>query len=109
MAGHRATLKKGNKGFKSGHASKRSLKAASKGKVEKNNSNNKAIKVQSKLQRKHLAEQLKKNKILKSLNDRSLFNNPNTERIITILPLTSNVSALDIINKLLGSLDDEDI
>ncbi|ODV83872.1 hypothetical protein CANARDRAFT_29602 [[Candida] arabinofermentans NRRL YB-2248] len=109
MAGHRATSKKSNKGFKSGHASKRSLKAASKGKVEKSIANNKSLKAPSKLERKNFMQQLKKNKILKTLNERSLFKNSQTERIITIIPLTSNISGVEIANKLLGSLDDENL
>ncbi|KAH3671119.1 hypothetical protein OGAPHI_000830 [Ogataea philodendri] len=106
MAGHRATLKKANKGFKSGHASKRALKAASKGKVEKIKSNNKPVRVQSKLERKNLANQLKHNKITKSLEERSVFDHGNVERIVTVIPLTSNVSGTDIANMLLGSVNE---
>ncbi|QPG77372.1 hypothetical protein FOA43_004785 [Brettanomyces nanus] len=102
MAGHRTTLKKSQKAFKSGHASKRSIKAASKGKVEKSDiSGPKTDKVQTKSNRKNLAKQLKKNKIIKTLNQRALFANGRTERIITFIPLTSNLTAKDMVNQLL--------
>ncbi|KAG7823391.1 hypothetical protein KL909_003414 [Ogataea angusta] len=107
MAGHRPTLKKPNKGFKSGHASKRALKAASKGKVEKVKTNSRRVHVPSKLERKNLANQLKHNKIAKTLEERSLFDHGNVERIVTIIPLTSNISGVDIANKILTSVGEE--
>ncbi|GMG20803.1 unnamed protein product [Ambrosiozyma monospora] len=109
MAGHRSTLKRQNKSYKGGHSSKRSIKAASKGKVEKASANNKALKVQTKLDRKNQAKQLKQQKIQKTINERQLFNNNVTERIVVVLPLTSNISKLDIINKLLASVDEEQL
>ena len=105
MAGHRSTLTKANKSFKSPHSSKRSLKALNKGKVEKAVANNKAIKVQTKEQRKNQSKQLKQNKINKTSVNNALFNSNKIERIITILPLTKNQSVHDIINKLLTSND----
>ncbi|GME82527.1 unnamed protein product [Ambrosiozyma monospora] len=109
MAGHRSTLKRQNKSYKAGHSSKRSIKAANKGKVEKASPNNKALKVQTKLDRKNQAKQLKQQKIQKTIQERQLFNNNVTERIVVVLPLTSNISKLDIVNKLLASVDEEQL
>lgn len=106
MAGHRSTLKKANKAFKSPHSSKRAIKALNKGKVEKTVSNNKAIKVQTKNERRNHKNQIKKNKIDKALQQQKLFNSNKIERIITVIPLTKNQSALDIINHILnGKID----
>lgn len=101
MAGHRSTLKKANKAFKSPHSSKRALKALNKGKVEKTAANNKALKVQTRDQRKNQRNQLKLNKIKKTSEEHALFTSNKVERVITILPLTKNQSVYDIINKLL--------
>lgn len=103
MAGHRSTLKKANKAFKSAHhSSKRAIKASTKGKVEKTIANNKAIRIQSKQERKNYNKQLKKNKNDKVSQLQSLFNDSNKiERIITVLPLTKNISPNDIITSIL--------
>lgn len=101
MAGHRSTLKKANKAFKSPHSSKRSLKALNKGKVEKVVANNKTIRVTTKNERKNHNNQLKKNKIEKNLQIQSLFNSNKIEKIITILPLTKNQSPYEIISLIL--------
>jgi pre-rRNA-processing protein TSR1 len=109
MAGHRSTLKKQNKAFKSPHSSKRAIKALNKGKIEKTAANNKAIRIQSKNERKNQKNQLKHNKITKTLELNHLFNSNKIERIITILPLTKNQSIHDIITKLLSNETDYDI
>lgn len=103
MAGHRSTLKKANKPFKSQHSSKRAIKALNKGKVEKTAANNKALKVQTKDQRKNKQNQLKQNKINKTLAENSLFNSNKIERIITVLPLTKNQSVKDVIFKIIST------
>lgn len=109
MAGHRSTLKKANKPFKSQHSSKRAIKALNKGKIEKAIANNKALKVETRDQRKNKKNQLKQNKISKTLNEHSLFNSNKIERIITVLPLTKNQSIREIIYKILStSFDVED-
>ena len=106
MAGHRSTLKKQNKSFKSGHSSKRSIKAQNKGKIEKNlPTGNKSLKIEKRNDRKNKLNQLKLNKINKNLIDNSIFNSNKIERIITILPLTNNLSILNIINQILSSID----
>ncbi|OUM55034.1 hypothetical protein BVG19_g4510 [[Candida] boidinii] len=112
MAGshsHRTTLKRKNKNFKSAHSSKRSLKAANKGRVEGSVKGGKGMKTPSKIERKNLANQIKANKIMKSLNERNLFSSSSAaERIVTVIPLTSNISAIDIINQLLSPITDEE-
>lgn len=102
-------LKKANKPFKSRHASKRSLKEANKGKVEKTVANNKALKVVSKLDRRNQKDQLKKNKIEQSIAQRSLFQGTKVDKIVTILPLTQNISALDIVKQILAPMGQEEL
>ncbi|GMM31033.1 Tsr1 protein [Martiniozyma asiatica (nom. inval.)] len=109
MAGHRSTLKKNNKPFKSRHASKRSLKAANKGKVEKTPANNKAIRVVTKNERRNRNDQVKKNKIVRSIRERELFSGHKVERIITIIPLTSNIDSKQIIEQILSPIPTEEL
>ncbi|SSD58380.1 probable Ribosome biogenesis protein TSR1 [Saccharomycodes ludwigii] len=104
---HRSSFKKNHKAFKSKHASKSSLKKLTKGRVESDESrktgkpNHKVI---PKLQRKHLAKQNRDKKIKESLQNRKLFEGTNgAEKIITIIPLTTDVYADDIVKKLLIS------
>lgn len=109
MAGHRSTLKKQNKAFKSPHSSKRAIMALNKGKVEKVAANNKTLRVTTKNERRNLKNQLKQNKITKTLESNALFNSNKIERIITILPLTKNQTVHDIIMKILSNETDYDI
>lgn len=108
MAGHRSTLKKSKKPFKSSHASKRSIKAANKGKVEKSNRHgpktNRSI---SKSDRKNKANQIKRNKILRSLNQRALFDVAKTERIVTFVPLTRNIKPSVMFAQLMKEIEGE--
>lgn len=109
MAGHRSTLQKAKKPFKSSHATKRSIKAANKGKIEKTSlsSGPKTHKVQSKSDRKNLANQIKQNKVEKSLRERALFKNGKVERVVTFVPLTKNVEALEMANQVLNSVGED--
>lgn len=109
MAGHshRSSIKNGHKGFKSRHSSKGALKRLYKGKVEKSSGGgSKAGKPQSKLQRKHAAKQLRDQKLLSTMELKKLFEGINgAEKIITIIPLTTDVSAIDIFQKLFSSVE----
>lgn len=105
---HRSSLKGSHKPFKTKHASKGLLKAQYKGKVEKDNSKGKTIKVVSKFDRKNMANQLKKQKMMNINVERKLFSGSSgAEKIITVLALTNDVSSVDIIEKLLSSCRDE--
>ncbi|KAH3669172.1 hypothetical protein WICMUC_005011 [Wickerhamomyces mucosus] len=113
MAGHshRSTVKNGHKPFKSKHASKGALKNRYKGKVEKETSVQKPKKGTSKLERKNLAKQLRENKILHTSESRKLFEGTNgAEKIVTVIPLTEDINAEDIVNKLIvsGNITNED-
>lgn len=106
MAGHshRSTVKNGHKPFKSKHASKGSIKARYKGKIEKTSSVQKVKKGHSKLERKNLARQLRDQKILQTSESRKLFEGSNgAEKIITVIPLTEDVSAESIVNGLIDA------
>lgn len=106
MAGHshRSTVKNGHKPFKSKHASKGSIKARYKGKIEKTSSVQKVKKGHSKLERKNLARQLRDQKILQTSESRKLFEGYNgAEKIITVIPLTEDVSAESIVNGLIDA------
>ncbi|CAI1936135.1 hypothetical protein SEUBUCD646_0D01830 [Saccharomyces eubayanus] len=113
MAGHshRTSLKNGHKSFKSKHASKGALKRLYKGKVEKELiGTGKPDKQVSKLQRRNKSKQLRAQKILDSIENRKLFEGKNgAAKIVTILPLVSDLDPLDIMYKLLKSADDEEI
>ncbi|CCE61752.1 hypothetical protein TPHA_0B00800 [Tetrapisispora phaffii CBS 4417] len=110
MAGHshRTSVKNGHKTFKSKHASKGALKRLYKGKVEKTIANGKMIKTITKFQRKNTAKQLRSKKISSTLEIRKLFEGKNgAEKIITVILLTEDISANDIISKLVKSDDIE--
>lgn len=114
MAGHshRSSFKNGHKGFKSRHSSKGALKRLYKGKVEKSSGGgSKAGKPLSKLQRRHAAKQLRDQKMLSTMEMKRLFEGKNgAEKIITVIPLTSDVSAVDIFLKLFSSAElDENV
>ncbi|CAI4059565.1 hypothetical protein SUVZ_04G1820 [Saccharomyces uvarum] len=113
MAGHshRTSLKNGHKSFKSKHASKGALKRLYKGKVEKELiGTGRADKQVSKLQRRNKSKQLRAQKILDSIENRKLFEGKNgAAKIVTILPLVSDLDPLDILYRLLKSADDEEI
>ncbi|KAG7660953.1 TSR1 [[Candida] subhashii] len=105
--GHRKTLKNDHKPFKSKHSTKGQLKNQYKGKVEKSSSSsNKAAKTLSKLERKNLSKQLKDQKILETKLTRKLFEgNQGAEKIITIISLTTDISPVDIADRLFNQDD----
>lgn len=102
---HRGTLKKDHKPFKSKHATKGSLKAANKGKVEKSGPGaSKQIKVASKLQRKNTARQLKEHKILTTKAARSLFEGAlAAERVVVVIALTNDLDPSEIAARLVAA------
>lgn len=104
---HRATLAKDKKPFKSRHATKGQLKNITKGKVEKSAGGNKAIKVQTKLERKNLTKQLRDQKVLETKLTRKLFEgSQGAEKIIVVLSLTHDVSPSDIASRLINLIRD---
>ncbi|AET38768.1 small subunit rRNA maturation protein TSR1 Ecym_3275 [Eremothecium cymbalariae DBVPG len=109
MAGHshRSSVKNGHKSFKSKHASKGALKRMNKGKVEReNNGTGKSVKVVSRLDRKNLTNQLRQKKLLDTARIRKLFEGLHgAPKVVTVIPLTPDVDAGDIVKKLINSGD----
>ncbi|KGR05733.1 pre-rRNA-processing protein TSR1 [Candida albicans P37037] len=107
---HRNTLKHDHKPFKSKHATKGQIKARIKGKVEKSSNSSggsKSSKVVSKLERKNLSKQQRDNKILETKLTKKLFEgNSGAEKIVTIITLTNDLSAVDIANRLFNEQED---
>lgn len=111
MAGHshRSSVKNGHKSFKSKHSTKGALKRMNKGKVEREDRSGKCINVITKLQRKNLAKQQRANKIIDSLEVKKLFDGVNgAEKIITVVTLTDDIYADDIVKKLVSCSFDQD-
>lgn len=108
---HRPTMKKDHKPFKSKHSSKGEMKKLNKGKVEKSSNGNKSSgKVLSKIERKNQAKQLKDKKMLETKLIRKLFDGSSgIEKVVTIIPLTNDLSAVDIAKRLINSIDADDI
>lgn len=107
---HRGTLKKEHKPFKSKHALKGQLKNQYKGKVEKpTTGSNKANKVLTKIERKNTAKQLKDKKILETKLVRKIFEGSNAaEKVITVISLTTDVTAEGILSQLVTSLNESE-
>lgn len=106
MAGshsHRSSFKKNHKSFKSKHSSKSALKKVTKGKVEtstSHNNNNKPM--LNKDQRKNQAKQQRDKKILSTSLKKKLFEGATgVNKIVTILPLTHDINAGDMLKQLL--------
>lgn len=111
MAGHshRSTVKNGHKPFKSRHSSKGAIKNKTKGKIEKESNSLKQKKGSSKLERKNLAKQLRENKITQTAEIRKVFDGVHgAEKIITVIPLTDDVTPEEIVNKLIDTANTED-
>lgn len=108
MAGHhhRSSIRNGHKTFKSKHSSKGALKRLHKGKVEREVASNKALKGESKLQRRNKAKQIRTQKVMAALENRRLFEGANgAEKIVTIIPLTEDCNPQDAVEKLFASAE----
>lgn len=107
---HRSSFKQGHKSFKSKHSSKGALKRLFKGKVERDVANNKALKTETKLQRRNKSKQLRNLKILESVYNRKLFEGSNgVAKVVTFIPLTQDVDLNKTINLLLDGQDLDEI
>ncbi|KAL7424358.1 ribosome biogenesis protein tsr1 [Cryptotrichosporon argae] len=109
---HRATLKQSNKGFKSKHASKGSLKAAQKGKVEARapgGFKHKSVEAGSKKARLHHNAQKRDAKRRAVGTDVRFFSTSSggghAPRIVTVVPLLPSVSPHAFLSSLLPTLD----
>ncbi|KAJ3401501.1 hypothetical protein HDV05_000421, partial [Chytridiales sp. JEL 0842] len=106
---HRSSLKQSNKPFKSKHASKGSLKASSKGKVERGPVKSVKQRNSTKADRRNAAklEQQKKREELRELT--RLFTGPSAPpKIVAVVPLCPDVDPIQVIKDLHVCLDLDD-
>ncbi|AGO12405.1 AaceriAER051Cp [[Ashbya] aceris (nom. inval.)] len=111
MAGHshRSSAKQGHKSFKSKHASKGALKRLHKGRVEQETAAGaKGVRVVRKQDRKNAAKQLRQQKISSTSQMRRLFEGANgAAKIVAVIPLTPDVDAGDIVQRLVQGCDED--
>ncbi|TFK44273.1 ribosome biogenesis protein tsr1 [Crucibulum laeve] len=106
---HRPTLKQQNKGFKSKHATKGSLKEAAKGRIARQSpkaspTSNSAA--QSRLSRRNNAKQAQAKKRDALVSATRVFNGVDgAPRIVAVIPLTADVSTKGTVLSLAESLD----
>ncbi|KAA8911036.1 hypothetical protein FN846DRAFT_937085 [Sphaerosporella brunnea] len=109
---HRSTTKASNKSFKSRHATKSSLKAKNKGKVDDAGAiarKNQHQQVMSKIERRNKARQLQLTKKKDFETDSRIFRGKDAApRIVAVVPLCGNVSSAAAVRSLLRSLDIEE-
>ncbi|KAK7204744.1 hypothetical protein BZA70DRAFT_279906 [Myxozyma melibiosi] len=102
---HRSSLKQNQKSFKSKHASKSSLKAKNKGKIEKSGPGPQKPHVASKLERRNKAKQLMLTKKSELILSRKLFDGrKGAPRVVAVIPLCPDVEADLIVRNLNASL-----
>lgn len=114
---HRPSQKQANKPFKSKHASKSSVRDAAKGRVgkpavkqqTKKPSNASVEAAFKKANRKHHAKQMQDKKQAALAEVGALFSRKGAsgervQRIIAVVPLTNDVSALELVEQLLGAV-----
>ncbi|PVH99259.1 DUF663-domain-containing protein [Periconia macrospinosa] len=109
---HRSTTKQTQKSFKSRHATKGSLKEASKGKVETFERGNRKTphqQVMSKFDRRNRAKQLRINKDNEHAKATNVFaGKDGAPRIVAVVPLCKDVSSAAAVRSLNTSLDIEE-
>lgn len=114
---HRPTQKQTNKSFKSKHASKGSIKDAAKGRTHRPSlkshpkiTNAMLSASHSKINRRNHAKQILEKKKDKLEELGKLFSRKGAERVdrvVAVVPLTSDVEALDMVEQLLAAVDIE--
>ncbi|KAL4820198.1 hypothetical protein BDW67DRAFT_114269 [Aspergillus spinulosporus] len=106
---HRSTTKTTHKPYKSGHASKRSLKDQAKGKVERGERGTRKTphqQLMSKLDRRNQARQKQQNKQRERAEAISIFSGQNgAPRHVAIVPLSMDIDTTAIIRALNESVD----
>lgn len=102
MHSHRSS-KKSQKQFKSKHASKGSIKALNKGKIEKTSAGNKAPKVISKWDRRNQKDQIRAAKMVELATDRKLFDGKSgAPKIVTVVGMSEDVDVNALVCKMMG-------
>ncbi|KAJ1926836.1 ribosome biogenesis protein tsr1 [Tieghemiomyces parasiticus] len=103
---HRSTLTQKNKPFKSRHATKGALKARAKGKVQRMGVKRKALRTQTKAERRNsakVAQQLKREALANA--NRIFTGRHRTPKIVAIVPLCPDASALQVARQLFAAVD----
>lgn len=102
MHSHRSS-KKSQKPFKSKHASKGSIKAMNKGKIEKTTAGNKATKVMGKWDRRNQKDQIRAAKMVELATDRKLFDGKSgAPKIVTVVGMSEDVDVNAMVCKMMG-------
>ncbi|ORY52109.1 DUF663-domain-containing protein [Rhizoclosmatium globosum] len=105
---HRSSAKSGNKGFKSKHATKGSIKAQNKGKVNRNKASSASTQAQKRADRRNASKIEQQKKRADLMMATRLFSGPNAPpKVIAIVPLCPDVDAFQVIRDLFESLDME--
>ncbi|KAH8152966.1 uncharacterized protein LAJ45_03193 [Morchella importuna] len=106
---HRPTIKANNKSFKSRHATKSSIRAKNKGKVEDADPSARKSphqQLMSKLDRRNKARQLQQNKHKDLVKETRIFDGrKGAPRIVAVVTLCENGDARAAVKQLLGSLE----
>ncbi|KAL8833263.1 MAG: hypothetical protein Q9170_004366, partial [Blastenia crenularia] len=108
---HRSTTKIGHKSFKSRHATKGLIKELSKGKIDRQERGIRKTphqQVMSKIDRRNQAKQLRQIKHQENAKATSVFAGQNgAPRIIAVVPLCEGCDAIDAVEKLNRSVDND--
>ncbi|ODQ63962.1 DUF663-domain-containing protein [Nadsonia fulvescens var. elongata DSM 6958] len=105
-ASHRATLRRNHKSFKSKHASKSSVKAKNKGKIEKDSTGKGKPYTATKNDRRNTANQIKSQKLVEVAINRKLFDGRHgAPKIIAIVPLSTDINPEQIVRSLNNSVE----
>jgi len=106
---HRATTKTANKAFKSGHASKGSLKQKAKGRLPgKDSSTSHLSSAQTKLARRNTTKQLQQQKRAAIVQEARLFQGRGgVPRIVCVIELGDGTDARRCVKELAGVLGEE--
>ncbi|KAJ3070278.1 hypothetical protein HDU98_006694, partial [Podochytrium sp. JEL0797] len=108
QAHHHRSSKSGNKGFKTKHASKGSLKAAAKGKVPLDRVKGGGVATQKRVDRRNAAKMLQLKKRAKTTNNTRLFSGASAPpKVVAVVPLCPDVSASDAIRDIFVALGQE--
>lgn len=104
--GHRNTLKKKQKAFKTRHSTKGSIKAANKGRIDSEVAGTAKKHVMSKLERQNQKQQLKSSKMTQLAEKTRIFDGRHgVPRNVAVIPLTPDIDSVAVAQILSQSLD----
>ncbi|PRT53347.1 Ribosome biogenesis protein TSR1 [Wickerhamiella sorbophila] len=106
MTVHRETLKKKQKGFKSRHATKGSIRTANKGRIDKGGATGPKHNVRTKQDRKNIAKQIQANKRETIAEKLKIFETKNgVPRNVAFVPLTPDIDRSKVLSQFTSSLE----